>query len=425
MSRTFALDRRQALLGLGAAAAWVGGSVMARSGPMAFSETSVRQMQAMLQDHVARGSAPGLVALVAQGEETRVVAAGRMSLEDGAAPMRRDAIFRIASMTTPLTAAAALMLLDEGKFRLDEPVDRLLPELANRRVLRSLASPLDDTVPATRPMTIDDVFTFRLGWGVLFDPDLPIQAAVADVPGFGMPDPTSPLTPDAFMARLRDLPLMAQPGERWLYTVGSNVLGVLASRAAGRPLDVLLQERLTGPLGMSDTAFWIPREKVGRMVTGYFPQDGKLELFDAPDGRYTTPPAFPAGDSGLVSTADDYGRFARFLFTGRSPDGRQLLSPASLKLMQTNALTATQMAGGREILGPGWGWGHGAGVLVGENPYGISKGSCGWNGGFGTSWFNDPARGLTAILLTQRVFDGPDPPQLHKDFWRAAYAVTA
>lgn len=390
---------------------------------MAFSDDGMQRLQTMLEDHVARGSAPGLAALVAQGDQTRVVTAGRMSLDAGAAPMRRDAIFRLASMTKPITAAAALMLLDEGRFRLDEPVDRLLPELADRRVLRTLASPLDDTVPAARPMTIDDVFTFRLGWGVLFEPDLPIQAAVADLPGFGMPDPTSPLTPDAYMARLRDLPLMAQPGDRWLYTVGSNVLGVLAARAAGQPLDVLIQERILSPLGMVDTGFWIPPEKVGRTVTGYFPQDGKLELFDAPDGRYVKPPAFPAGDSGLVSTADDYGRFARFLFTGRAPDGRPLLSPASLKLMQTNALTPAQMADGREILGPGWGWGHGAGVLVDANPYGIAKGAYGWNGGFGTSWFNDPAKGLTAILLTQRVFDGPDPPQLHKDFWRAAYAA--
>lgn len=390
---------------------------------MAFSDDGMQRLQTMLEDHVARGSAPGLAALVAQGDQTRVVTAARMSLDAGAAPMRRDAIFRLASMTKPITAAAALMLLDEGRFRLDEPVDRLLPELADRRVLRTLASPLDDTVPAARPMTIDDVFTFRLGWGVLFEPDLPIQAAVADLPGFGMPDPTSPLTPDAYMARLRDLPLMAQPGDRWLYTVGSNVLGVLAARAAGQPLDVLIQERILSPLGMVDTGFWIPPEKVGRTVTGYFPQDGKLELFDAPDGRYVKPPAFPAGDSGLVSTADDYGRFARFLFTGRAPDGRQLLSPASLKLMQTNALTPAQMADGREILGPGWGWGHGAGVLADANPYGIAKGAYGWNGGFGTSWFNDPAKGLTAILLTQRVFDGPDPPQLHKDFWRAAYAA--
>ena len=389
---------------------------------MGLSRTGVQQMKTLLEGHVARGSAPGLVALVSRGNDTETVVAGRMSL-DGAEPMRRDAIFRLASMTKPVTAVAALMLVEDGKLRLDEPVEPLLPELADRRVLKTLAAPVEDTVPARRPITVEDVLTFRLGWGVLFDPELPIQKLVADLPGFGMPDPTSPLTFDAYMRRLHEAPLMAQPGERWLYTAGSNVLGVLVARAAGQPLDAVFQERILGPLGMTDTGFWIPQEKVGRTVTGYFPQDGKLELFDKPDGRYVRPPAFPAGDSGLVSTADDFATFARFLTTGLAPDGRRLISQASLKAMQTNHLTPAQIKDGAEILGPGRGWGYGLGVVVEPNVDGVAPGAYGWNGGFGTSWFNDPAKGLTAILLTQRVFDSADPPQLHKDFWRAAYAA--
>lgn len=391
---------------------------------MGFDQAAVERMKAMLQGHVAQGSPPGLVALASHVDQTEVIAAGRMALE-GPAPMPRDAIFRLASMTKPVTAIAALMLIEDGRLRLDEPVERLLPELADRRVLRTLASPVDDTVPARRPITVEDVLTFRLGWGVLFDPDLPIQKAIEGVPGFGMPDPTSPLTPDAYMRRLHDLPLMAQPGERWLYTAGSNVLGVLVARAAGKPLDVVFQERILEPLGMTDTAFWVPREKIGRVVTGYMPHDGKLTLFDKPDGRYAQPPAFPAGDSGLVSTADDFGRFARFLSTGLAPDGRRLVSQASLKAMQTNHLTPDQIKDGAEILGPGRGWGYGVGVVVAPNVDGLEPGAYGWNGGFGTSWFNDPAKGLTAILLTQRVFDSPDPPQVHKDFWKAAYEVAA
>ena len=389
---------------------------------MSIASDGLRRLESILGDHVARGSIPGLVALVSQGEATHVIVEGRMSL-DGPEPVRRDSIFRIASMTKPVTAVAALMLVEAGKLRLDEPVDRLLPELANRRVLRTLASPLDDTVPASRPITVEDVLTFRLGLGLLFDPDPPIQSLVAGLPGFGMPDPTCPLTPDAYMQRLRDVPLMSQPGERWLYTVGSNVLGVLVARAAGKPLDVVFREWILGPLGMSDTGFWIPREKLARTITGYMPDGKELVLFDAPDGRYARLPAFPAGDSGLVSTADDFARFAKFLFTGRAPDGRQLISLALLKAMQTNYLTAAQMADGEMILGAGWGWGYGVGVVVGNNPYGISRGAYGWNGGFGTSWFNEPAQALTAVLLTQRVFDSPDPPQVHKDFWRAAHEV--
>jgi CubicO group peptidase (beta-lactamase class C family) len=418
-----ALDRRQALIGA-ATAGLVGGTAKARNRSVGFNQAGVQQMKTMLEGHVATGSPPGLVALVARGDETEVVAAGKMAL-DGPAPTPRDAIFRLASMTKPVTAIAALMLIEEGKIRLDEPVQRLLPELADRRVLRTLSSPVDDTVPALRPITVEDVLTFRLGWGVLFDPDLPIQKAIEGVPGFGMPDPTSPLTPDTYMRRLHDLPLMAQPGERWLYTAGSNVLGVLVARAAGQPLDVVFQERILGPLGMKDTAFWIPHDKISRTITGYMPHDGKLELFDKPDGRYTQPPAFPAGDSGLVSTADDFAAFARFLTTGLAPDGRRLISRASLKAMQTNHLSPEQITGGAEILGPGRGWGYGVGVYVTPNVNGIAPGAYGWDGGFGTSWFNDPANGLTAILLTQRVFDSPDPPQVHKDFWRAAYGLVA
>jgi CubicO group peptidase (beta-lactamase class C family) len=386
---------------------------------MELTEPRVRRLQALLDEHVAKGSVPGLVGVVARGGDRRVFVAGRMSL-DRPDPMRRDSIFRIASMTKPVTAVAALMLIDEGKLRLDEPVNRLLPELAGLRVLRSLHSSLEDTVPAQRPMTVEDVLTFRLGWGVLFDPDLPIQRLVRDLPGFGMPDPTSPLTPDVYMQRLSQVPLMAQPGERWLYTVGSNILGVLVARATGKRLETVFKERIFEPLGLTDTAFSVPPEKVSRVVTGYIRRGEEWSVFDTPDGRYSRPPAFPAGDSGLVSTADDFATFARFLFTGCAKAGQRILSESLLKAMQTNHLTPGQMADGEIILGPGWGWGYGVGVQVGENPYGIRRGAYGWNGGFGTSWFNDPAENLTAVLLTQRVFDSPDPPQVHKDFWRAA-----
>lgn len=383
------------------------------------TEQSVQRLQSLLDEHAAKGSAPGMVGVIANAGKRRVLVAGRMSL-GGSEPMRRDAIFRIASMTKPITAAAALMLVDDGKLRLDEPVERLLPELADLRVLRTLGSTEQDTVPAERAITVEDLLTFRLGWGVQFDPNLPIQRLVSGLPGFGMPDPTSPFTPDSYMQRLGQVPLMAQPGARWLYTVGSNILGVLVARAAGKPLEVVLRERIFDPLGMTDTAFWVPAANVSRVVTGYTRYIGEWEVFDTPDGRYSRPPAFPAGDSGLVSTADDFAAFADFLFTGRTQDGRRILSESLLKAMQTNQLTAEQIADGEVILGPGWGWGYGLGVQVGESPYGIRRGAYGWNGGFGTSWFNDPGEKLTVILLTQRVFDSPDPPQVHKDFWRAA-----
>jgi CubicO group peptidase (beta-lactamase class C family) len=390
-----------------------------------FSPAGLANLEAVLQDHLARGSAPGFVALVSRGGETHAFPMGRLALEADSPPVRRDTIFRIASMTKPLTAALVMMLAEDGKLKLDEPVDRLAPELANRRVLKRIDGPLGETVPARRPMSIEDAMSFRLGWGIVFAEGYPILDALAGLPGFGMPDPTCPIGPDEWLRRLGELPLMYQPGERWLYTAGSNLQGVLAARAGGAPFDVLLQGRILGPLGMTDTGFFIPPRKLARAITGYGNQGGVLELFDPPDGMFAHPPAFPAGDSGLVATADDFLAFARFMASGVSPDGRRLLSDTSLAAMRTNHLTSAQLQGRDDILGPGRGWGYGLGVAVEPSPEGLPTGTYGWDGGFGTSWFNEPRSGLTAILLTQRVFDSPDPPQIHKDFRRAAYAALA
>ncbi|MDB5442113.1 MAG: hypothetical protein JWP73_489 [Phenylobacterium sp.] len=418
--------RRDALLGAAAlaGATLLGPPATGRS-KLAFSEAGLNHLQGVLQDHLARGSAPGMVALVSRSGETHAYPMGSKTL-DADDPVRRDTMFRLASMTKAVTAAAMMMLVEDGKLRLDEPVDRLLPELADRRVLRRIDGPLDDTVPAARPITVEDALSFRLGWGIVFSAEpYPILKAVDGLAGFGMPNPASPAGPDEWLKRLGALPLMYQPGERWLYSLGSNVQGMLVARAAGKPLGAVFQERILGPLGMKDTGFYAPPEKIGRLATGYFPQNGKLVLFDPPAGMYAKPPAFPAGDSGLVSTADDFAAFARFLQTGLTPDGRRLLSRASLTAMQTNHLTPAQRSGGKDILGPSRGWGYGVAVRVEPGPEGLPPGAYGWDGGFGTSWFNDPASGLVAILLTQRVFDSPDPPALHKDFWKAAYGALA
>ena len=417
------MTRRQTLIGA-AALSGLGGRRSGRQDKMAFTEAGLARLEAVLRDQLARGGAPGFVALVSRGEETHAFPMGTMTL-GGQAPVKRDTIFRLASMTKPVTAAAVMMLVEDGKLRLDEPVDRLLPELANRRVLKRIDGPLDETAPASRPITVEDAMSFRLGWGIVFADSYPIVRATQALAGFGMPNPASPVGPDAWLKALSALPLMYQPGEHWLYTLGSNIQGVLVARASGQAFDTFVQDRILGPLGMTDTAFWIPPEKRARTITGYMPQDGKLTLFDPPDGMYAHPPAFPAGDSGLVSTADDYLAFARFLQTGLAPDGRRLLSAASLKAMKTNHLTPAQREGGKEILGPGRGCGYGMGVVVETTPDGLTPGTYGWDGGFGTSWFTDPGNGLTAILLTQRVFDGPEGSPIHNAFRRAAYGTIA
>ncbi|MFL5294987.1 MAG: serine hydrolase domain-containing protein [Phenylobacterium sp.] len=389
-----------------------------------FTKDGLARLEADLKANVTKSQPPGLVALVARGEETHVWPLGAMTLA-GQPPVRRDTIFRLASMTKPITAVAAMMLVEDGRLKLDEPIDRLAPELANRRVLTRPDGPLDETVPANRPITLEDVLSFRLGWGIDFNPEAPFVKASAELPGFGMPNPSYPHGPDAWMQAMGALPLQAQPGERWLYTAGANVLGVLVARAAGQPLETVFQERIFAPLGMQDTAFHAPPEKARRLITGYMNQDGRLVPFEPYNDMFLEPPAFPAGDSGLVGTADDFAAFAKFMFTGLAPDGRRLLSAASLTAMTTNRLTSGQIEDGAMILGPGRGWGLGLGVHVAASPYGVQPGAYGWDGGFGTSWFNDPAKGLTAILLTQRVFDSPDPPPVHKAFWADAYAALA
>lgn len=388
-----------------------------------FTEIGLATLEATLERHVTHGSAPGAVGVVSRGGETHVFPVGFKALQ-GDEPTARNTIFRIASMTKPLTAVAAMMLIDEGRFTLDEPADRLLPELANRQVLARLDAPLSETVPANRPITIRDIMASTLGWGILFEP-YPIAQATAQIPGFGMPNPAAPFTNDSFMAALAGLPLMAQPGERWFYSLASNLQGVLIARASDLSFPDFLARRVTGPLGMADTGFFAPPEKLSRLATAYMPTAGKLELYDPPGGRYAKPPSFAAGDAGLVSTADDYLAFARFLMTGQTADGRALLSDRSLAELKTNHLTPAQRWYGRQILGPYRGWGYGMSVLVKPTPEGFKPGAYGWDGGFGTTWINDPARDLTAILLTQRIFDGPDAPQMHKDFQAAAVKALA
>ncbi|MER5640459.1 serine hydrolase domain-containing protein [Kitasatospora sp. NPDC002227] len=390
-----------------------------------FDEQRLGRLRVAMERHVEAGALPGLVALVSRGDETRVEAVGRASF-DGP-PMRRDTVFRIASMTKPVTAAATLMLVEECLLRLDDPVDELLPELAGRRVLRGLDSELDDTVPAHRAITLRDLLTFRMGFGVVMAPlgTYPIQAAMFDA-GL-MPGAVPPtLSPEEWLRGLGELPLMHQPGEVWQYHTGSDVLGILIERAVGRPLGEVLQERIFGPLGMRDTGFQVPAGSLDRLPTAYRPdRAGSLTAYDSPaDSGWARPPVFASGGGGLVSTADDYLAFCRMLLAkGRTPEG-QLLSRPSVELMTTDQLTAAQRAAAPLFFGAGGaerGWGMGCGITLRRHELWGSPGRFGWDGGAGTSGYTDPAEGLIGVLLTQRAMTSPEPPALFRDFWTAAY----
>jgi len=376
----------------------------------------------VLEASVAEGYAPGIVALVSHREAAEIEAVGAAGF-GSARPMRADALFRIASMTKLVTAAATLVLIEDGKLALNEPVDRLLPELADRQVLRSLEAPLSDTVPAQRPITVEDLLTFRMGLGILFGgPDqYPILGAIAerDLAGFSAPRPDYPYGPDEWMRRLGELPLMAQPGERWLYTTPSNVLGVLIARASGMSFPDFLRTRLFAPLGMRDTAFFVRPDEADRLTDAYWTTPNGPALNE---GDYRVPPSFPEGDAGLVSTAADIFSFSRFLLRrGLAADGRRLLSEAVVAEMTRNHLTAEQRQGAGVILPAGQGWGYGLSVVLAPNADALPAGAFGWNGGLGTSWAMDPGGDTTAILMTQAAFSSPDPPAVHKAFWRAVF----
>jgi CubicO group peptidase (beta-lactamase class C family) len=395
---------------------------------IAFSKARLARLHKVMAGFVERGEVPGLVALVSRRGETQVEALGTKTL-GGGHPVERDTIFRIASMTKPITAVAAMILVEECKLRLDDPVDRLMPELADRRVLRRLDGPLDDTEPAIRPITLRDLLTFRLGFGIPFVPPgtYPIQTAVDDLRlGQGMPQPCLPPEPDEWIRRFGTLPLMHQPGEKWMYHTGSDVLGVLIARAAGQPFEIFLQERIFEPLGMKDTAFSVAAAKLDRLVTAYAtnPETGALQLYDAAEnGHWSRPPAFPSGGGGLVSTVDDYLAFGRMLLNQGRHGSRRILARPSVQTMTTDHLTAPQKAisglvpGGFDNIG----WGFGVAVVTRREHVAAPVGSYGWDGGLGTSWRSDPGEDMVTILLTQASWTSPVPPRVCDDFWTSAY----
>ncbi|HXI56856.1 MAG TPA: serine hydrolase domain-containing protein [Polyangia bacterium] len=393
-------------------------------------ETKINPLHDQMAARIARDEFPGAVWLVAQGDDVAVEAVG-LSAVGGKLPMRRDSIFRIASMTKAVTATAVMMLIQEGKLRLDGPVQQWLPELANRRVLRRLDGPLTDTVPAGRAITVEDLLTFTMGFGMQFDNRLPIQRAIDENQLCnGPPVPMTPLPPDEWMRRFGTLPLMHQPGEGWMYNTGSLIQGVLVRRAANQPFDDFVRERITGPLGMRDTDFFVPAPKLERyagcgLSTNPASKARTRMDQDGAASAYASPPVFPGGAAGLVSTVDDYLAFARMLLNGGVHHGRRLLAETSVRAMTTDHITAAQKAAARFF--PGFfeksGWGYGMRVSTAPDAITPVPGRYGWDGGFGTSWISDAHRNLIAIVMTQSsdfLFNGGIDA-----FWRGVYAAAA
>ena len=347
----------------------------------------------LLETSVERGTVPGAAALVARGDDVEVAEAGEVE---------RESIVRIASITKPITAAAIMILVDDGLVSLDDPIARWLPELASPLVVRTPESAIDDVVPATHPITVEDVLTFRAGWGFPSDFSLPaVVELFRKLPVFGPRE-----TPDEWLATLAQAPMLRQPGEAWLYNTCSDVQGVLIARVSRQPLPEFFAERIFEPLGMTDTSFHVPSEKLDRLPPYRGPDFAPID-----DGLWTEPPIFPSGAGGLVSTLSDWHRFGRMLLA----DGGALLSPESVRLMTTDHLTQEQRDASTLFLeGAGWGFG---GAVAADGRYG-------WVGGTGTSAHVAPSSGTVGILLTQLQLTGPTPTQFMREFWRYAFGAS-
>ncbi|GAA1700239.1 serine hydrolase [Fodinicola feengrottensis] len=377
----------------------------------------------MLSSYVSDGSVPGAVALVARGDDIEVAAVGSIDVQ-GSVPMARDTIFRSASISKPITAAATMMLVDDGRIALDDPVSKWLPELQSPVVVRTPDGPVEDVVPAARPITVFDLLTFRAGYGFPADFSLSVVALLAsDVQADGR-EPQRRRAPGEWMASLARIPLVYQPGQAWLYNTGSDLQGVLIARASGRTLPDFLAERIFEPLGMADSGFVVPAEKTDRFLPFYrIESDGGLGVADPMvGGQWSELPAFASGAGGMVGTIDDWFAFAQLLLAEGEFDGRRLLSAESVRKMTTNYLTAPQRAAATLFLeGQGWGFGGSVDVDV-LDPWNV-PGRYGWVGGTGTAAYLTPATGAVNILLTQVAMPGPTPTPIMRDFWR--YAATA
>jgi CubicO group peptidase (beta-lactamase class C family) len=349
-----------------------------------FSTKRLTRVRDVLERLVDSGLVPGAVVVVARHGEVRIEAAGKLAIEGAGSgtPMAADTIFRIASMTKPIAAACAMTLVEDGTLRLDDPVDELLPELADMTVLADPNGPLGDTVPAQRPITLRDLLTFRLGTGmVLADPGtVPIADALGALQR--VQEGAGDSVPGDWLRQLGSLPLAHQPGERWMYGTAADVTGMLIARATGLSFGDAVRERICEPLGMKDTAFSVGGESIGRLATAYERDDatGELAVEDGPDGRWSRPPAFEGGGGGLVSTAEDYLAFASALLAGGALDGERVLSRPSVTLMTSDQLTPAQraVAGFRPADFDDIGWGFGMSVRVRQTHLGPSVGSYGW-----------------------------------------------
>jgi len=378
------------------------------TGPGGFSKIRLTRLTRSMESHVRRGEVAGVLTLVERhGEIAHCDVLGWQDEEAGI-PLRLDTLFRIASMTKPIVSVAALMLVEEGKIRLNEPVDKWLPELARPKVLRDPAGPLADVYDAPRPITLRDLLLHRSGLAYPLTAQGPFAAALSEFNALVLP---GPLPQDEWLKTLGALPLVYEPGRRWHYGFSTDVLGVLLGRVAGMPFPDVLRTKIFEPLGMNDSFFWVPEAKRDRFGPAYTPdpKTGRRVVVDRPSAsRWIDPASFPSGGAGLISTVDDYLKFARVILGRGAAGGVRLLSRKMFDLMTTDHLTAEERQTpflGMEFWGDQtFGLGLSIGTDVTRHDGLMSPGRLGWPGAYGTWWVADPAEDMVALMMIQLYF---------------------
>lgn len=393
------------------------------------STARLSRLSQRLGAYVDSGAIAGATALIYRNNA--IAYSAELGWKDDAArePMRSDTVFRIASMSKPITSVAALMLLEEGVLRLDDPIERWLPEFASPKVLRLPHGALDDTVAADRPILVHDLLTHRPGLVSHFFAEGPIAGPVSELS-------THPLLlnaamdPDTWLQGLARLPLVHQPGTAVNYGWATDVLGFLVARAANTELADFLRTRLFEPLGMLDTGFHVQAAALSRLSVGYGMSEGKRVAIDDPaTSLWRSPPRSPSGSAGLVSTASDFLRFSTMLLHGGEGNGQRILSRKAIELMTSDALTPAQRVMPFHDATDYWaGQGFGLGVAVVDDlgrQYELgSPGKYRWGGAYGTWWFNDPRENLSAVLMIQ-LFESYRHIDIHKDFENLVYQAIA
>lgn len=383
-----------------------------------------------LSRYVESGTGPGAVAVVAHRGDVHVEAVGHLASNGAKStlPMSEDTVFRVASWTKNVVAAATMSLVEDGVFRLADPIDDWVPELADMDVLLHPTGPLRATRRARRPITIEDLLTCRIGTGTM--PVEPGIAPVADALTALENEPGRSghgLDASEYLARLGQIPLVREPGEVWMYYVPAIVLGMLVERAAGNPLETVLQERIFRPLGMPDTTLRPDERLIARAAEAYrLDSRTGQPVVDSPRaGGPVHGAPFKEASSALVTTPQDFLAFTTALMPDPYQKRASVLSPRSIALMTADHLTSAQRSSSTFVWPPGFygsiGWGYSLGIVTSGRYLAPSTGSYGWYGKFGTVWFDDPSHQLTTMLFCQ-TDTGWKPIPVYREFWASVYA---